>query len=871
MNAPSPPLSLSAEPARLPVQFTNPWPGLAFYTEQDREFFFGRTRESAELLRLIEREALTVLFGRSGLGKTSLLRAGVIPQLRERGCFPVILRIDFTAAHTVEQVKALTLEATRLAGVSLENEPADGSGLGLWEFFHAVEFWSPRNDLLTPVLVFDQFEEVFTVGRTRHETAEFIQQLADLAENRMPKTVQDRLEQGHERIAFDPRLQNYKVVLSLREDFVSKLDSLRPILPAVMRNRFALNALDGERALGVVQGAGREIVTANVARQIVAAVAGGGEFQYQPAEFRPDAEIEPAYLSVMCHELFQRMGALGRSAITEDLVATEQGGILEGLYERSFLELHRNARLFVEDRLLTASGFRASVPLSEAVSEDVPAKDLDLLVDRRLLRFEDRLGTRHVELSHDLLTRIVQKSRDLRRTAEASELERREQADLHRKLVRSRIQAAFGAAAALFLLCTIVFYLFAWKLDYSSYYKSFTKRFGKPEGVDRLSKEAVAHRTASVKIIRHGFWGEVVAMEAVDNAFKLTANHSIGTYLRNSSDDTYNADKECQWKFVYNEQENIVYEIALDRSGRMVWGLVYSPGIGSGDKTTRTAKAMFVGPDGYPKPQLKSSAEYVEIEYDSRGYEVMRRFRDRNGTPMPGPDGAFARAIGYDATGRETLETSLDINGRPIEDEAGNASLRCEYDSDGNLVKATALDSSGKPTLLKARKVAMYEFAYDRWGNRTETRVFDADHRPSIDATQGSHLVRSTYDEHGHLVELGWLDPDGKPFINTAGFARETIETDEHGDIVREAFFGVDQRKPCPNVDGIAGWKADYDGGGHIVQILYLGIDGKLCLHKDGNAGWKAEYDGRGNVVRTVFFGVDGNRCLVKDGYAEVE
>ncbi len=53
----------------------NPWPGLDPFDESDREYFHGRTAESGELVRLVRRELLTVLFGRSGLGKTSLLKA----------------------------------------------------------------------------------------------------------------------------------------------------------------------------------------------------------------------------------------------------------------------------------------------------------------------------------------------------------------------------------------------------------------------------------------------------------------------------------------------------------------------------------------------------------------------------------------------------------------------------------------------------------------------------------------------------------------------------------------------------------------------------------------------------------------------------
>ena len=69
-----------SEELRLDAQ--NPWPGLTAFTEKQHEFFYGREQESHELFSCVKRERLTVLFGKSGLGKTSLLQAGLFPQLR---------------------------------------------------------------------------------------------------------------------------------------------------------------------------------------------------------------------------------------------------------------------------------------------------------------------------------------------------------------------------------------------------------------------------------------------------------------------------------------------------------------------------------------------------------------------------------------------------------------------------------------------------------------------------------------------------------------------------------------------------------------------------------------------------------------------
>ncbi|MGB6450281.1 MAG: hypothetical protein WBE92_05975, partial [Steroidobacteraceae bacterium] len=89
------------------VDADNPWLGLASFTEETRALFFGREQEVAELERRVQRKLLTVLFGKSGLGKTSILQAGLVPGLRERGYFPVYLRIDYghDSPEPAEQIK----------------------------------------------------------------------------------------------------------------------------------------------------------------------------------------------------------------------------------------------------------------------------------------------------------------------------------------------------------------------------------------------------------------------------------------------------------------------------------------------------------------------------------------------------------------------------------------------------------------------------------------------------------------------------------------------------------------------------------------------------------------------------------------------
>src|SRR5205085_4079126 len=81
-------------------------------------------------------------------------------------------------------------------------------------------------------------------------------------------------------------------------------------------------------------------------------------------------EVEPALLSVVCRELNTRRRAAGLPRITAGLLAGTRTGILADFYDRGVSDLPPAARAFVEDRLLTRSGYRDSVALENALAWD---------------------------------------------------------------------------------------------------------------------------------------------------------------------------------------------------------------------------------------------------------------------------------------------------------------------------------------------------------------------------------------------------------------------------------------------------------------------------------------------------------------------
>src|SRR3954463_3781390 len=101
------------------IDAQNPWPGLEAFTEDDQQYFHGRDAEIDELHRLVLRERLTIFFGVSGLGKTSLLQAGLFPILRNENVLPVRIRLNYSEGmpELCRQIKEAIVQAALSAGV----------------------------------------------------------------------------------------------------------------------------------------------------------------------------------------------------------------------------------------------------------------------------------------------------------------------------------------------------------------------------------------------------------------------------------------------------------------------------------------------------------------------------------------------------------------------------------------------------------------------------------------------------------------------------------------------------------------------------------------------------------------------------------
>jgi WD40 repeat protein len=186
-----------------------PYPGLSSFTEADAGRFFGRESEIAALWENLRRQHLLAVIGPSGVGKTSFLRAGVVPQ-RPAGWTAVYFTPG--AGPVGALARALTAllrtDADAMADLvqgALDLDPAAGDE----RLLSAVSRWTKKAG--AALLVVDQFEELFTSN---------------------PKETQDRFAFLLGRLADEAGVH---VLLSMRDDFLFRCAE-RPALAPVFHD-----------------------------------------------------------------------------------------------------------------------------------------------------------------------------------------------------------------------------------------------------------------------------------------------------------------------------------------------------------------------------------------------------------------------------------------------------------------------------------------------------------------------------------------------------------------------------------------------------------------------------------------------------------
>ncbi len=394
----------------------NPWRGLSSYEDpavSKQEYLFcGRDRESEELFREIDHNPVVTLYGRSGLGKTSLLNAGVFPLLRTYGYRPVPVRFG---TDTGQQDLAGAMIATiadhcsahcRLSEEEIKKLAAEDPVALLWHYFHTTTFSDPKTvEEVYPVLVLDQFEE--TIMSNREAAILLLRQMQALLgrNRRFPSEAYSAV-------------QNYRFVIALREDYLYCLeDCITAGGCWDLRNcRYRLLPIRYSDARAIVLKPGGDVLDPTDSERIADTILyqsliNPGSHQSGNPD---DAEVNPQMVSLLCSQLFDKAYPDEHNTvlhrITAALLEQEKDTTLKDFYlntiHKTGLDAQQQHQL--EERLVS-DGRRQSAGYNLLVSL-ITKENLDQLVRAGLLRTYTTATNREpqVEIIHDQIAAAVE-------------------------------------------------------------------------------------------------------------------------------------------------------------------------------------------------------------------------------------------------------------------------------------------------------------------------------------------------------------------------------------------------------------------------------------------------------------------------------
>ena len=458
------------------------YPGVKPFEKEDAKLFFGRERDCTDLYDMICREKLVVLFAKSGYGKSSLIKAGLIPSLLdhpnheldnntgEESLVPnVPIYIRFNLYSQTNKMQSPCDKIITRLKEELSDVTADTT---LTSFFQEKKIneslWTHLKSLQTNTpkkiyLIFDQFEEFFSYPL--EEQSKFQTELSGLLYTQIPQAVRDLMTDADRALKnkLHQKLQ-VNTLFSLRSDRIHLLNNMREQLPAILNIRYELNALSVEQAhASIVEPARLDLPSFILQKR----------FEYGPealskilselskstkediATFEPIGQVEAFQLQIVCQTIEQNLISQMKSSggKQETFVGLDDLPEFEKIYEQYYSskledlnaeDERKTAHLLLEEELVIGEDFsdvrrismdRALLLETMQANHHLQVTDqlLDYLEDKFLLRRENISGHAHYELSHDLLLAPVVKSRDeARKKVAEQEAKEQEQDALQR-------------------------------------------------------------------------------------------------------------------------------------------------------------------------------------------------------------------------------------------------------------------------------------------------------------------------------------------------------------------------------------------------------------------------------------------------------
>ncbi len=385
------------------MNITSPFKFLDAYTKEDKDVFFGREEEVEALYEMAFQSNLTLVYGQSGTGKTSLIKCGLANRFSSTNWFDTYIRrnenINDSLIHTLQQYETTRKESGTLRErLMRKRQTTKRTNTVVFEHENEVVRQLRRlyKHYLKPIyLIFDQFEEIFILG-SKEEQDQFYKTIADILET-----------------------ETYcRIIIIMREESIAELYQFEKIVPHIFDKRLRVEPLNRLKAENVIK---KTVGQYNIGLE-------KDELSGEIIDLLSEGtgRIELTHLQVFLDQLYKAAKPNGEEDITFTYSLIQEVGSFENILgdflekqklaiqqntEKKFQNIPQSAVSKILNAFVTLDGTKRPVNKEVLSIGNLTKQQINYVVEEleknRLLRFDNNL----FELSHDVLAKYIANTR----------------------------------------------------------------------------------------------------------------------------------------------------------------------------------------------------------------------------------------------------------------------------------------------------------------------------------------------------------------------------------------------------------------------------------------------------------------------------